>query len=154
MLNKSNPLDYFTRLLKSSIFLLRLDPIFRVWIRSSRVKIQILNNFLTILHPLDPNFLGIRIVGRGFLTPLFNDDPLYFLPPPPPSAILSQVLPKHSPLSPSTHFVALFLWLNVSWHNIYLCDILLNDMDLNLLSLGTLVPATPCVFYAARHQVY
>ena len=30
--------------------------------------------------------------------------------------------------------------------------ILLNIMDLNLLSLGTLVPASGCVFYATRNQ--
>ena len=38
----------------------------------------------------------------------------------------------------------------------HLCFILLNDiMDLDMSSLGTLVPEEPCcVFYTTRHQIY
>ena len=47
----------------------------------------------------------------------------------------------------SALFVALFLLLNLSSCHTFLCVVLLNDiMDLNLTCLGSLVPATPCVF--------
>ena len=51
--------------------------------------------------------------------------------------------------------VVLFLWLN-GWSNHIWCAISLNDdMDLHMLSHGTLVPEGDwCMFYATRHKVY
>ena len=75
------------------------------------------------------------VVGRGFLTPLFHEDPFSKFPPAP------------------------FLWLNVLWSRQIEFDILLSDiMELNfraLTSLGTLVPSAPSyIFYAASNQIY
>ena len=67
-----------------------------------------------------------------------NWTPLYYLP---------LVLEFFPTLLIPILFVALLLWLNVwPYHT---CVILLDDIiDLNLLSLGTIVPAAPCyVFY-------
>ena len=79
------------------------------------------------------NGKSLYIVGRGVLTPLFCEDPLY----------------------PLCFFVGLFLCLN-RWSCPVWCAILLNDnMDLHMLILSTLVPEGPwCVFYATRCQVY
>ena len=87
------------------------------------------------------------IVGRGFLTPLIfrrlpyiaNPLPLFF---------------KFSPTVPRLQFVVCSLWLDVSSRHI--CVFLLNDaMDLNLLSLATLVlAALCCLFYATRDQMH
>ena len=54
---------------------------------------------------------------------------------------------------PAAVFVAFFLWSTVSSY--LSCVILFKDiMDLNLLSLGTLVLAAPCcVVYARRHWI-
>ena len=73
-----------------------------------------------------------------------NWTPLYYLP---------LVLEFFSTFLIPILFVALLLWLNVWPH--HTCVILLNDIiDLNLLSLGTIVPVAPCyVFYATRHQI-
>ena len=97
----------------------------------------------------DVNFLkSLYIVGRVVLTPLFFEDPLYCLPPSPTS--LSPQNPTPTILS-----AVLFLWLNRRSRLIW-CAILLNDnMDLNMLSLGKLVPEGPwCAFHATRRQVY
>ena len=97
----------------------------------------------------DVNFLkSLYIVDRVVLTPLFCEDPLYCLPPSPTS--LSPPNPTPTILS-----AVLFLWLNRRSRLIW-CAILLNDnMDLNMLSLGKLVPEGPwCTFYATRRQVY
>ena len=77
----------------------------------------------------------------------------------PPFQVFSNPSP-HTSLSPPTPTptvlsVVLFLWLN-GWSQHIWCAILLNDnMDLNMSSLGTLVPERPwCVFFATRIQVY
>ena len=50
--------------------------------------------------------------------------------------------------------VVLFLWL-YGWSRHIWCAILLNNMDLHMSSLGTLVTEGPwCVFHATRCQVY
>ena len=55
---------------------------------------------------------------------------------------------------PTTLSIVLFLWLN-GWSCHLCCAILLNIMDLHMLSLGTLVSEGPsCKFYATRRQVY
>ena len=57
--------------------------------------------------------------------------------------------------TPTVLSVVLFLWQN-EWSRHTWCAILLNDnMDLHMLSLGTLVPEGPwCVVYVTRRQVY
>ena len=82
------------------------------------------------------------IVGRGFVNSLFYEDPLTF-------STLSSLTS-----TPTALFVALFLWLN-GWSHHIRCVILLNDMDLQMLGLGALVPEGLCsVFYAASFHVY
>ena len=47
-----------------------------------------------------------------------------------------------------------FLWLNMWSCQIQSLNLVNNFMDLNLLSLGSLVPAAPCcAFYTTMHQV-
>ena len=78
------------------------------------------------------------IVCRLFLNFLISEDPLPF-----------QVLSNLPVL-----FVTLFLWLNVSSQHTCV-SLLINIMDLNLLSLGNLaLSACCCVFYAISHQIY
>ena len=76
--------------------------------------------------------------------PLFNEDPLYCLPP-----ISNFVQP---PTSSLFLLSCCFGWMcHYATSNVLFCLI----MDLNLLSLGTLVLAAPCcMFYATRHQTY
>ena len=97
---------------------------------------------------------NLYIIGIGALTSLFYEDPPILLNP-----IFFKFCPT-PPLSPqnptpTVFSVVLFLWLNGLSRHIW-CAILLNDnMDLQMLRLGTLVPEGPwCVFYATRRQVY
>ena len=79
--------------------------------------------------------------------------PPYIAYPPP---FFFKFCPPLSPPTPTpTVFSAvLFLWLN-RWSYHVWCAILLNNMDLHMLSLGTLVPEGPwCVFNATRHHIY
>ena len=106
---------------------------------------------------------GIRC--RGVLTPLFYEDPpilptpLYsnFVqhPPFPCHPLLhTPVAPNPNP-HPTVIYVVRFLCY-FCCPVCYLFAILLNDnMDLHMLSLGTLVSEGQwCMFYATRHQVY
>ena len=96
----------------------------------------------------------VCIVGRGVLTPLFYEAPLYSLPPPPPHPFSNFVQPPPFPCHLQPPPPLLFLSLNGWSHHIW-CAILLNIMDLHMSSLGTLVPKEPwSVFYAKRRQVY
>ena len=86
------------------------------------------------------------------------EDPLYFLYPL--FQILSTPTPHPNYLSPQTPTptvlsVVLLLWLN-GWSRHISSAILFNDyMDLQMSSLGTLVPEGPWyVFHATRDQVY
>ena len=76
------------------------------------------------------------IVGRGFLTPLFYKTPPKLLSP------FFQILSNPRPAL----LFALFIWLNLWSCQIERANVILlnNIMDLNLPSLGTLVPAAPC----------
>ena len=57
--------------------------------------------------------------------------------------------------TPTVLSVVLFLWLNRRSCRISCTNLNNDNMDLYILSLGTLVPEGPwCVFYATRHQVY
>ena len=105
-------------------------------------------------------FKVLYIVGRGVLTLLFYEDPLYclthpfskFCPPPPPTTPTSLPPRTHSPTALS---VVMFLWLNGWSHHIWCVILVNNDMDLYMSSLGTLVPEGPwCLFYATRRQIY
>ena len=86
------------------------------------------------------------MVGRGVLTPYLMKSPLYCHPPPffkfcqPPPFLLPP-----TPTLPALS-VVLFLWLD-GWSRYITCTILLNDiMDLQMPSVGTLVPEGPwCV---------
>ena len=79
----------------------------------------------------------------------------YCLPP------LLQILstpPSHVPVTsapnPTVVSAGLFLWLNGCSRHIWCAVFLTDDMDLHILSLGTLVPERPwCVFYAIRHLI-
>ena len=81
--------------------------------------------------------------------------PLYYLP------LLFQKIfqPPPTSLSPPTPTptvlpVVLFLWLNGWSHHIWCANLLNDNMDLHISSLGTLVPERPwCVFYGTRCQV-
>ena len=76
----------------------------------------------------------MMIVGRGFLTPIFYEEPQYCLPPSP--------FPN---FAQCPHPPALFLLL--------FCFGL--TCGTKLLSLGTVIPAAPCcVLYATGHQIY
>ena len=103
---------------------------------------QILKFLIYICDVLRDLVLNTICIGQGFD---FSNEVCWTESP-------STESPSNSP--PTTHFVALFLWLSV-WlcHD---CFILLNDMmDLHLLSLVILVPLALCyVFYPIRHQVY
>ena len=83
----------------------------------------------------DRKFLkSLQIVGRRVLTILFYEDPLYFLS----SFFRFCPIPSLSlPISTPTGLSVM------------------DNMDLHILSLGTLVPeGSWCVFYATRNQVY
>ena len=84
-------------------------------------------------------------------TPLFYEDPLYFLPPTHFQILSTPPLSCHLQPPPPL----LVLWLNGWSHHIW-CAILLNDIiNLHMSSLGTLVPEGPWyLFYAKRRQVY
>ena len=88
------------------------------------------------------------MVGGGVLTPYLMKSPFFKFCQPPPF-----LLPP-TPTLPALS-VVLFLWLD-GWSRYIICTILLNDiMDLQMPSVGTLVPEGPwCVFYATRRQVY
>ena len=100
---------------------------------------------------------SLYVVGREVLTPLFYEDPPYIAYHSPLFKFYPTLtLPCHlQPPPPTVLSVFLFLWLN-GWSQHIWCAILLNDnMDLNMSSLGTLVPERPwCVFFATRIQVY
>ena len=83
----------------------------------------------------DWNFLkSLQIVGRRVLTTLFYEDPLYCLP------SFFRFCPTPSLSSPISTPTVLSV---------------MDNMDLHILSLGTLVPqGSWCVFYAIRNQVY
>ena len=84
-----------------------------------------------------PEFVMIHpqwLVGRSFLTPLILWRALYCMY----HLFWDFVLPL------SHFFVALFLWLNVGSCHIQYVIMFDDIMDLNLLSLGTLVPTAPC----------
>ena len=87
------------------------------------------------------------MVGGGVLTPYLMKSPFFKFCQPPPF-----LLPP-TPTLPALS-VVLFLWLD-GWSRYIICTILLNDiMDLQMPSVGTLVPEGPwCVFYATRRQV-
>ena len=97
---------------------------------------------------------------RGTNPPTLWRPHLYCLPPPF-FQILSTLTPTPttslSPAIPATTVfsVVLFLWLN-EWLCHIWCAVFINyNMDVHMLSLGTLVQEGPwCVFYATRHQVY
>ena len=98
--------------------------------------------------------VSLYIWLRGANLPILSRPPilplsLFFKFCPIPSTFLSLPFPTPTVLS-----IVLFLWLN-GWSRCIGCAILLNDnMDLHILSLGTLVPEGPwCVFYIARHHV-
>ena len=85
---------------------------------------------------------GWEILGNPFHTFPFLSYPFPHLsvPPAPTPTVLS---------------VVLFLWLNRRSCRISCTNLNNDNMDLYILSLGTLVPEGPwCVFYATRHQVY
>ena len=94
---------------------------------------------------------SLDIVDRGVLTPLFHEKPLILPIPPFWSVFHHPQLPCH--LQP--HFHCSFCFHVSLAHHIW-CAILVNDnLDLHMLTLGSLVPEGPwCVFYAIRHQVY
>ena len=86
-------------------------------------------------HGGDGKFLkSLQIVGRRVLTTLFYEDPLYCLP------SFFRFCPTPSLSSPISTPTVLSV---------------MDNMDLHILSLGTLVPqGSWCVFYAIRNQVY
>ena len=93
-------------------------------------------------------FISKFTVIRGFLTPppLFYKDPLYCLP-----HLFSKYCQLPNPCKPQyplALFATFFLWLN-GWSRHIWCVILLNDnMNLQMLSLDTLVLQEPCgAFY-------
>ena len=93
------------------------------------------------------------IVGWGFLTPLFYEDPLYCLWPPPFFNNFPVPLPRHLQPAPLLLFLlsCFFVWMG----DRTIFDVPLNDiMDLHMSNLGTRAPERPCcVFYAIKHQV-
>ena len=103
----------------------------------------------------DGKFLkSLYIVGRGVLTPLFYEDlpilpiaPFWNVVHPPP-----QLLCHLQPPPPLFSLLSCFF----SWMGDHATfDVLFNNIDLHMSSLGSLVPEGPwCVFYAIRHQVY
>ena len=97
----------------------------------------------------------MHVVGRGILTPLFYEDPLYYLPP---CQFFSNLpIPSLSPPTPTPAALSVVLYFWLTWWSYRTwCAILLNDiMDLHMLSLGTLVPEGRwCVFYVTRHQTH
>ena len=78
-----------------------------------------------------------RIVGKGVVTPLFYEGPLYCLPPFLNSVQSLAPTSLSPPISTSTVLSVM------------------DNMDLHMSSLGTLAPeGSWCVFYATRHQAY
>ena len=92
---------------------------------------------------------NLYIVSRGFLTPLFHEDPS-------PLYCLRHFFKFCSSPPPQTHTHFLLLCFFGWMCDHATCFVLFNDiMDLNFLGLGTLVQAVPCyVFYATTHQIY
>ena len=82
-----------------------------------------------------------NLVARGYLTPLFYEDPLIWSISPPFFKFCATSLPPSPspPTSTSTAlFLVLFLWQNRWLYHIW-CVILFSDiMDLHMLSVGTL----------------
>ena len=75
-------------------------------------------------------------------SPLFYEDPLYCLP------------PSSDFVQPLLLCVVLLPWLNL-WSRYISVLLLDNIMNLNLLSLGTVVSAASCcVLYSTRYQIY
>ena len=95
-------------------------------------------------HPHKP------IVGTGFLTPIFYEDPT-ILPTPSFFKFCLPLPPTSTPHCSFCCLVSLSEWA-IATH--LMCYFLLNDiMDLLMLSLGTFVPQGPCsVLYATRGQ--
>ena len=92
---------------------------------------------------------SLDIVGRGVLTP-----PSLWRPPILPTCSFFKFCPSPSHFlvisspTPIVLSVVLFLWLS-RWSHIWWAVLLNDDMDLHMLSLGTLLPEGPwCVFYA------
>ena len=96
------------------------------------------------------------LVGRGFLTPLFNEDPLFIAYPPPLFQMLSNL---NSPLLRSYHhpppllfllFFSLADWVIVPYLMCYFIQQYYGSTPVMLL-----VSKEPCfVFYATRCQNY
>ena len=107
------------------------------------------------------NFLfiwSLHIVGRKVLTPpVLWRSPILSTPSffkfCPTTLPIPTTLPPLT-ATPTVLSVVLFLWLN-EWSCHTWCAILLNDVDLHVLSLCTVVPEGPlCVFYVTRCQIY
>ena len=73
-------------------------------------------------------------------------------PPPPPPPFLFQILSNTTQTCSFCSLISLAECVIMPHLTYYLLN---DNMDLNLLSLGTLVPAARCfVFYLLRHQIY